>query len=216
VEPLLEALSDLWREVSAGDELRLVGGLAVRLHVGTNARMTGDIDVVALTDVARKRLLDHFEQAGWIVGTSGGWWRAVRPGTPRLLVDIARHPIVNPKTFETVSLWAQPSRHTIGGIVISVAGAEDLAALKLLAMRDQDLVDLVLLAAQGLSAEAIAEGASADDVERSLSAGAHRARHALRTGLVAEVFEQVLTRPPEERELSKLEELLSALERKGL
>lgn len=216
MDPLLEALSTLWRESGVGDELRLVGGLAVRLHVGTNARMTGDIDVVALTDIARARLLHHFEQTGWIVGASGGWWRAIRPGAPRLLVDVARHPIVNPKTFETISLWARPSHHTIGDIVISVAGVEDLAALKLLAMRDQDLVDLVLLAGQGLSVETVVEGASADDIERSLSAGAHRARHALRTGLAAELFEQTLARPPEERELSKLEQFLSALERNGL
>jgi hypothetical protein len=212
----MDALSALWRESGAGDELRLIGGLAVRLHVGTNARRTADIDVVALTDSARTRLLDHLEQTGWIVGTSGGWWRAIRSGSPRLLVDIARHPVVNPKTFETISLSSPPLRCTIGGVAVSVAGLEDIAALKLLAMRDQDLVDLLLLAGLGLSAGAIARRAAADDIERSLSAGAHRARHALRTGLVAELYEQVLSRAPEEQELQKLEQFLSALERSGL
>jgi len=48
VDPLMEALSALWRESGTGDELRLIGGLAVRLHVGANARQTADIDVVAL------------------------------------------------------------------------------------------------------------------------------------------------------------------------
>jgi hypothetical protein len=37
---------------------------------------------------------------------------------------------------------------------------------------------------------ASAEGVEADDIERSLSAGAHRARHALKTGVIAEIFEQ--------------------------
>lgn len=216
MDPLMEALAALWRESGAGDDLRLIGGLAVRLHVGTNARRTADIDVVALTDSARARLLDHLEQAGWIVGTSGGWWRAIRSGSSRLLIDIARHPVVNPKTFETISLGSPPLHCTIGGVVVSVAGLGDIAALKLLAMRDQDLVDLVLLAALGLSAEAIVDQAAADDVERSLSAGAHRARHALRTGLVAELYEQTLSRAPEEQELLKLEQFLSALERSGL
>ncbi|HZF49802.1 MAG TPA: nucleotidyl transferase AbiEii/AbiGii toxin family protein [Polyangiaceae bacterium] len=216
VDSLLEALANLWRESGAGDELRLIGGLAVRLHVGTNARRTADIDVVALTDSARARLLGHLEQAGWIIGTSGGWWRAVRSGSPRLFIDIAGHPVVSPKTFETISLRSPALRYTIGEIVVSVAGLEDIAALKLMAMRDQDLVDLVLLARLGLSAEAIADRAAADDVERSLSAGAHRARHALRTGLVAELYEQTLSRAPEEQELLKLEHFLSALERSGL
>ena len=216
MDPLLEALANLWSESGAGDELRLIGGLAVRLHVGANARRTADIDVVALTDSARVRLLDHLQQAGWIVGTSGGWWRAIRSESPRLLIDIAPNPVVNPKTFETISLSSPPLRYTIAGVVVLVAGLEDIAALKLMAMRDQDLVDLVLLAAQGLSAGAIADRAAEDDIERSLSAGAHRARHALRTGLVAELYEQTLSKAPEEEELSRLDQFLSALERSGL
>ena len=52
---------------------------------------------------------------------------------------------MNPKTFETISLNSPPLRYTIADVVVLVAGLEDIAALKLMAMRDQDLVDLVLL-----------------------------------------------------------------------
>lgn len=216
MDPLLEALVTLWRESGSGDDLRLIGGLAVRLHVGTGARMTRDIDVVAMTDAGRERLLQYLEQEGWVVGSSGGWWRAVRLGPPRLLLDIARHPVVNPRTFDAVSLFAPPRRQDVGGIVISVAAASDLATLKLLAARDQDLVDLVFLASIGLSAQAIARNAALDDVERPLSAGANRARYALRSGLIRELFEQTLARAPEEEAMSDLEKFLSELEKEGI
>ena len=83
---------------------------------------------------------------------------------------------------------------------------------------DRWSVDSLLEALANLWREsgAGADRAAADDVERSLSAGAHRARHALRTGLVAELYEQTLSRAPEEQELLKLEHFLSALERSGL
>lgn len=216
VDPLLEALATLWRESGAGADLRLIGGLAVQLHAGAGARITRDIDVVAMTDSARERLLQYLVQAGWVVGTSGGWWRAARSGPSRLLVDIARHPVVNPRTFDTVSLYASPRRQEIGGVLVSVAGVSDLVTLKLLAMRDQDLVDLVFLAALAPSAREVAHNAAADDIERPLSAGANWARHALRSGHVRELFEQSLSRTPEEEALSSLWRLLAELEREGI
>jgi hypothetical protein len=216
VDPVLNALSALWRGTTAAKDLRLIGGLAVRLHVGTTARQTLDIDVVALTAAAREQFLHDLEQSGWAVGISGGWWRAIRPGRPRLIVDIAPHPVIHPRTFETMSLFSPPMHRTIESVDIVVAGADDLAALKLLSMRDQDLVDIMLLAARGLSAERIAAAAEADDIERSLSSGAHAARHALQSGTALEVFEQMMSRPPSADELSAVQAFLSALERHGI
>jgi len=216
VESLLAALSVLWRESGDGKELRLSGGLAVRLHVGSDARVTRDIDVVAMTAAARGRLLSHLEQTGWAVGASGGWWRASRAGASRLILDIASHPVINPRTFDGISLSSRPWHKEIGGVIISVAEVSDLVTLKLMAMRDQDLVDLVLLAGRGLSAGQIARNADVDDIERPLSAGANQARHALRSGLVRDVFEQTLGRPPEEEALANLEVFLDELEKKGI
>ncbi|UQA61866.1 nucleotidyl transferase AbiEii/AbiGii toxin family protein [Polyangium aurulentum] len=216
MDPLLEALAMVWQQSGAGDELRLIGGLAVRLHAGTLARATADIDIVVLTEPALKQTIRRLEEAGWTVGTSGGWWRAVRPGADRLLVDIASHPVVNPRTFDTVSLRGQPAQYTLGDVTVSVAGRDDLAALKLAAARDQDLVDLLVLARCGLSHDAVARTASEDDIERTISAGAHRARHALRTGTLREAYELSLAREPEEEDIVSLDRFLQALERSGL
>lgn len=96
------------------------------------------------------------------------------------------------------------------------AGLDDLALMKLVAMRDQDLVDLFLLATFGVSAEAITHAAIEDDIERSVSAGANQARHALRTGALREIIEQTLAREPQEFEIEQLGTLLDALERSGM
>lgn len=216
MDPLLDALSTLWRESGVGEDLRLIGGLAVRLYTGSDARTTRDIDLVAMTNVARERLLQHLEQTGWSVGTSGGWWRAARLSPSRLIVDIAPHPVINPRTFDTVSLLATPWRTDVSGVSVAVAEVSDLVTLKLMAMRDQDLIDLVLLINRRPSVKQIAQGAAADDIERPLSAGANRARHAMRSGLVRELFEQALGRPPEEEALAHFDTFLSDLEAEGI
>jgi hypothetical protein len=129
---------------------------------------------------------------------------------------MARHPVTNPRTFESTALRAHPVEHVIGDVVVSLAGIDDLAVLKLISMRDQDLVDLMLLSSVGISAAAIARTATCDDIERTLSFGAIQARHALRTGMAREVFEQTMGRPPDDNEVHRLSEVLAALERSGL
>jgi hypothetical protein len=217
MDALLAAAADLWQATSAGDDLRLIGGLAMRLHVGVVARVTTDIDVVAMTSAVRQRLLDHLGRSGYDLGQSGGWWRAMREDPVRLVIDIADNPVVNPRTFEPVRLRALSKAEPVGQITVAVAGVDDLALLKLLAGRDQDLVDLLLLAGTcEVSAEALARTAAADDVERTLSGGALRARHALRSGWISDLVEQFMEQKPDEGHLARLDVFLAALERKGL
>jgi hypothetical protein len=100
---------------------------------------------------------------------------------------------------------------------VVVAHPVDLAVLKLGAHRDQDLVDIAVLAAiEDLSAEDIAAAAVADDIERSLAEGAVLARHAMQTGRFAVVFEELAARSPSEHELARFETLLLELRTRGV
>jgi hypothetical protein len=132
-------------------------------------------------------------------------------------VDVAQHPVVNPRTFETVCLRAATRTFLVEGIEVCTAGVDDLVLLKLLALRDQDLVDLLLLASTAeISVTAVVRSAEQDEVERRVSEGAIRARHALRTGAIDELVEESLDRAPRENELAKLGDVLASLERSGL
>jgi hypothetical protein len=169
-----------------------------------------------MNDASRERLLRQLEEAGYAIGASGGWWRAAR-SQDRLIVDVAQHPVVNPRTFETVRLRAATKAFSVDGIEVCAAGVDDLVLLKLLALRDQDLVDLLLLASTAeISVAAVVDAAEQDDVERRASEGAIRARHALRTGAIDNLVEESLDRAPRENELEKLRDLLAALEGSGL
>ena len=96
-----------------------------------------------MTDPARAGLLAHLSSRGFVVGASGGWWRASAT-EERLVVDVAGHPVVNPRTFESISLPGPPVE--LKSSPLRLANPNDLARMKLVAMRDQDFVDLVVLA----------------------------------------------------------------------
>ncbi len=217
MDALLAEAANLWRATFSGDDLRLIGGLAVRLHVGSSSRTTTDIDLVAMNQAARERLLEHLERSGYQIVHTGGWWRAMRNEGRCLVIDVADNPVVNPRTFEPVHLRAAPRSGLVGDIPIAAAGVDDLVMLKLLAMRDQDLADLLLLSgACDISAKAIAHVAEDDDVERTVAAGAIQARHALSSGRLEDIIEELLERKPDERSVSRLVALLAALEEEGL
>lgn len=90
-DDLIETAADLWRAVGAGEDLRLIGGLAVRAHVGVGARETRDVDVVAMTETVKQRVLDHLRSTGRAVGESGGWARdlVLRSGLGMPAAEIA-------------------------------------------------------------------------------------------------------------------------------
>ena len=191
-----------------------MGGLAVRLHVGAAARVTHDVDVVAMNDAARARLAALLVAQGWHIGKAGGWWRAVSSGRP--LIDISTHPVTSPRTFDTMSLRSPAVPIHVDGTVVSVAAAEDLVVMKLLACREQDLVDLAFLAhARPLLARTIVSAVAADDIERRVSEGILRARHALEYGRLAEIIMEATGEPPG-AELHALDVLLRELEAEGL
>ena len=199
------------------EECRLIGGLAVRLLTDEHARVTRDVDLVAMTDSARERLLDHLRCTGYQVGESGGWWRAVKPGDGGGVIDISQHPIVNPRTFETFALHGEPSRQNGASSRLLVAAATDLVSLKLAAGRDQDVVDVFLLISRcGPRAADVARAAEADDVERSVSTGAFRIRQALESGTLAELVKLILSRNVNSDEEQALRSFLDELHAEGI
>jgi hypothetical protein len=217
VDDLFDLAADLWRATNAGASLRLIGGLAVRLVAGETARVTRDIDVVTMTSECEHLLLDHLRARGFRVGDTGGWHRATQSGPPLRIVDIARHPLVDVRTFDSHGLHAAPRTFEASGASIVTAGVADLVRLKLAAARDQDLVDLLLLARAGdVTAKAVASAAEVDDTERRISAGAHHARFAVESGMLAGLAEEILDRPPSSDETAALRALLGDLEKEGL
>ena len=215
LERAADLLQPVHEEVAS---LRLLGGLACRAHLGTLARRSDDLDVVAMSASARDALLDHLRKLGFAVGPSGGWWRAVRgKGKDREIVDVAPHPIVNPRTFDAMTLRSAPMSLTFGDASLHAVGIEDLLVLKLVAGRDQDHVDLVLLTAHAdPSAAEIARRLELDDLGRLAAGSVANARHALSKGYLSEVFAQLVGRAPTERERSAFELFLVQLGEAGL
>ncbi|MBI2388536.1 MAG: hypothetical protein HYV09_02870 [Deltaproteobacteria bacterium] len=213
VDRLIQLAADLTAGV--GHDARLIGGLAVRLHVGAGSRLTRDVDLVPMTPDAEAVIVERLTERGFIVGDARHWRRAIAPET-REIVDILRHPIVNPRTFEAAKLRSAPMEHHAAAPGVVVAGAADLARLKLLAGRDQDLVDLVLLSSVFPSPREIAQSAELDELERAVSAGANAVRRALDSGELASCVEELLGRATTTVELDTLRTWLDALKAEGL
>jgi hypothetical protein len=214
VEPLAELVA-LLRAVGSSGYV-VVGGLAVRLLAGErNARQTRDVDLVAMNVASGDRLLSHLRSMGYRIGGSGGWHRAAMPGPDRSIIDIASHPVVNPRTFEELTLRVAPTVQSVEEISVPVAAPDDLAFLKLAAHRDQDLVDVMLLA-ERLTANSIATSAQADDVERTVAEGAQTARLLVTSGALVEVAEELLGRPASNEELQAFDHFLRELQKEGL
>ena len=197
-------------------EVRLVGGLGVRAWLGALARTSLDVDLVAFTPEAHDAVLERLRADGFQVAESGGWWRGVKASANgRDVVDLARHPVVHPRTFDTMELRAPPMVDEHG---LVVAGVDDLVYLKLGAGRDQDLVDVCLLAAHcAPDAARIAKSARADDVERTVARSVLEGRHAVSRGWLDATFEELRGRPAGRAEVGAFEELLRRLvEEEGL
>ena len=214
-DPVTELVS-LLRAVGMA-EFVVIGGLAVRfLTDERTARHTRDIDLVAMNNDARDRLVAHLESIGYRVGATAGWHRAAMPQpAPRPIVDIATNPIVNPRTFEELTLRGQPVPHKLEDMTVQVVSPNDLALLKLAAHRDQDVVDLLLLS-ERLSPKAIAGAAELDDVERTVSEGAQTARLLTARGGLTDLTEELLGRQATPREIESFERFLRDLEEEGL
>ncbi len=194
-------------------DVRVVGGLAVRAWLGDLARVSEDVDVVALSAEAHALVLNHLRADGFRLGESGGWWRGLREGPDgREVVDVGTHPVVNPRTFDTIKLREGP--RTEAGLV--VAGVTDLAYMKLCAGRDQDLVDVCLLASRlSIDARAIAHAAQQDDVERLVARSVIEARFASSRGLLDTAYGDLLGRAITDAERASFDALLETLGKEG-
>lgn len=210
---LLDIAAEFWPNDSA--DLVLIGGLAVRVHLGELARSTGDIDCVAMTPAAEHETIRVLRATGWTVGDAGAHRRARRVGAPTL-VDIFSHPVIHPRTYETMALRATRKTITHADRTIAVAATSDLAFLKLCAARDQDLVDVALLSHHaGLDAALLEASAIHDDIEIRLAEGAAKARTLVRRGDFATMVPEILGRVLSHAELQAFEALLLALEGRG-
>lgn len=199
------------------NELRLIGGLAVLVHVGTLARRSVDVDVVAMTPSVGDAFVVHLERLGFHAAETGGWRRAVRMAHGREVVDIASHPIVQPRTFETVTLRAAIKETTIGGARLMAVGLDDLILLKLLAGRDQDIVDLMMLVSHATpSIEAIVHSVEKDELARSVASTALQIRYVLTHAHLEETASELLGRAPTNHERAALTSFLDALAKEGL
>jgi hypothetical protein len=217
-DPLHHAAELLNACAATRHELRLVGGLAVRLHVGASARQTVDVDLVAMSEAARTSVLEHLRANGYRVGESGGWWRAVRRNEAgQRIVDVGAHPVTNPRTFDTMVLRDAPIAADVGGTEVLAIGVNDLVSLKLAAGRDQDVVDIMLLAAHcSPSLTVLARNAELDDVERLIAGTTSAARIAAAGTQFDLVAVELLGRAPTVREIEALLALLQGLKEAGL
>jgi hypothetical protein len=211
---LVAPAARLFTEVPDG--LRLIGGLGIWLLSGHAGRLTKDIDVVAGSqssfDSATAALRDNGYQVSPMVAS---WRRATSAGLPS--VDLALHPVVNPRSFEVMSLSdAYETMQTDAGPV-HVATATDLVRLKLLARRERDFVDVLQLVATDrvIDVDAVISFVEQDDCERSLSEGCLLAASALRRGDLARDYENLVGRPATSEQLGSFAALLRRIEEKS-
>ncbi|MBK6696381.1 MAG: hypothetical protein IPG50_29955 [Myxococcales bacterium] len=195
-------------------ELRLIGGLGVRVLSGNKARVTLDVDLVVSTSAAAGSLRAHLEADGWKVGDAGAYFRARKAGEPA--IDVFVDPVTNPRTFESTRLSQPPVERVVDGARYVVAAPHDIAFLKLCAGRDQDAIDVAILAAaEPLVASSLVAIAEANDLEIRLAEGAQRFRNLVQRAAIETVAAELLGRPFGADERESLARLLAQLQVEG-
>ncbi|HEY3351624.1 MAG TPA: nucleotidyl transferase AbiEii/AbiGii toxin family protein [Polyangia bacterium] len=212
---LAEAAAVVARTTQEGGEIALIGGLAVHVLVGFESRQTVDIDFVARGDAGLEALGTTLEERGYLSSRASPWWRFQRE-SPRVVVDASRDAVVDPRTFDVyrVEMDRVSVRASFAGPAVPCVALEDLVALKLLAGRDQDLVDLVLLASRvrpGPDIARIQESMEMQDLERALAGAGLRAEAALADGSIGEAYAALTGRELDRSEAAGLAELLRRL-----
>lgn len=195
----------------------LIGGLAVRALVGAASRRTLDVDLVAEDAAGLEVVARVLAARGCLARRSPPWWRFQRP-QPRLIVDATDRDVVDPHTFDRyrVDLDLATEHILPGGTTLSCAGVDDLVVLKLLAGRDQDLVDLALLAALAVPApdpNAIDRRVETQDLERSVAGAVLRAELAVAQGALREAYAALTAQPLPDAHERSLSRLLARLRR---
>ncbi len=131
-----------------GIPLVVIGAFAVRAYlVAPDRRETRDMDfVVAEPNLAALRTL--LEGRGYRVYEARPWWHAERgAGSDRRVIDVGVGAVVDMTTFDRYEL--DPTEATAiaepGARALPVPSLEDVLAMKLLAHRDKDILDVAAL-----------------------------------------------------------------------
>ncbi|MBI5487962.1 MAG: nucleotidyl transferase AbiEii/AbiGii toxin family protein [Deltaproteobacteria bacterium] len=209
-----EAESILDEAERVGLRPALLGGLAVRAWAGALPRETLDVDL-HLPDAAGVaefgRLLAH---RGYRVLDDPGWRRAVRAGPDdRVVVDWTGPDVPDPRTRLTYRLHHPPTRRKLRTRVVPVVALPDLIVLKLLAGRDQDVADLLLLATlpERPSATTLLECGQSALADGRLESQTLRVCTSVHAGNAAQVVSAVLGRNLEPSALAPLDRLVCEL-----
>jgi hypothetical protein len=218
VDPLFVEAAAIQREAGElGAKTVLIGGLAVRALVGSLSRRTLDVDLVTEDATGLESLARVLEARGCQTRRSSPWWRFQRVA-PRLIVDASDRDVVDPRTFDRyrVELARGTEQRLADGTIIVCAAVDDLLVLKLLAGRDQDLVDAALLAAHASpapDASSIARRTEAQDLERAVAGAVLRAELAVSQGSLREAYSLLLARDLPESDERALAQVLDRLKR---
>jgi hypothetical protein len=149
MDPLRAELEAILAEAAQREVgLVVVGAFAVRTYLrDPDRRRTHDLDLVALP-TALEALGKLLSERGYHVYPSTPWWRAERgSGRDRIIIDIGAGAVVDMASFESYPLdvaEAQP-RAEPGAAPIPVPPLEDLLAMKILAHRDKDILDVIAI-----------------------------------------------------------------------
>ena len=180
----------------------LIGGIAVRVWVGSLGRRTHDVDLVLPAATEVERLARLLERRGYHVLDDPVWRRAVRgTGPERILVDWTGPDVVDPDSLERYRLGGTRVNRPLESRTVPVVDAADLVVLKLLGSRDQDVSDLLALVGAdlaGCAPAAVAARALGGGAAVRVRAAASRLRFALHTGDTVQAVGRVLGRPPAE------------------
>jgi len=193
VDPLLRELRAIVDEAEReGVAVMVIGAYALRTYLADpEGRKTSDLDLLVRGE-ARGRITDLLGRRGFHVYPTGPWLRAERAGEGPRIVDVAIDAIVDMASFERYPL--DPSRATRraepGGPEIPVPALEDLVAQKLIAAREKDILDVVLVAAGGSAVDPrrIADAVDARDVEVAVRRGYLELQAAARSGRLQQLW----------------------------
>jgi hypothetical protein len=182
--------------------LIVIGAFAVRTYLREpSRRLTHDLDLLAQPDTLAV-LGDLLTGRGYHVYRSAPWWRAERgSGKDRILIDIASGAVVDVASFESYPLTPADAcqRSELGGVPILLPVLEDLLAMKLLAHRDKDILDVVELlrdAGDSLKRDLFRDHVEARDLEVPVRRGYLETVAVIESGQLAELWELRTGTPP--------------------
>jgi hypothetical protein len=194
MDPLLTELAAIVDAAErAGVRLAVIGACALRTYLPRpELRRTVDLDLLVASG-GRSALASILESRGFRLYSTGPWLRAERPeGTPRI-VDIAFDAIVDLASFQAYPL--DPARAVRrcepGGPELPVPLLEDLVAQKLIAAREKDLLDVLLVAVDAsIDGARLARNVEDRDVEIAVRRGALELVAAARSGRLAQLWSE--------------------------